>query len=128
MDTELILTRLQQLTGNLQPGDRTTAAELLNLRRSLAEHLKKDPALTVFGQRFHHDDAQHLDSTAKTIRSKFTDLEQFVATQPEIEETTTGSPLVFRRETEFHSNLLGNSVPSWGLGMAATRSFGPFID
>ena len=45
-----------------------------------------------------------------------------------VADDTTASPLVFRRTTAFQSSLLGNSVPVWGSGLAASQSFGPFLD
>ena len=41
---------------------------------------------------------------------------------------SAASPLIFRRETAFRSNLLGNSVPEWATGMAPSASYGPFLD
>jgi len=127
MEKELLFTRLQQLTGSLKPTQRTTAGDLHELQRSLAEQLVSDPSFTVFGERLHHEGAEHLEAVTRTTHEQFPHLSSLLEVPPRVEEGVA-APLVFRRETEFQNNLLGNSVPAWGSGMAATKSVGPFID
>jgi hypothetical protein len=125
MNRALILGRLQQLTGSLKPAPGTSVDELPALQRSLAEQFAADPAFTIFGNRLHHAAAQAEPSADLSIQSShLSDLLAGLA-PPEI---TGPAPLVFRRETDFSSNLLGNSVPLWGSGMAPTKTFGPFLD
>ena len=127
MEKELIFSRLQQLTGSLKPTQRTTTADLQELQRNLAEQLVRDPSFTVFGERLHHEGAEHLEAVTRPSLEQFRHVASIVEVPPRVEEGTA-PPLVFRRETEFQNNLLGNSVPAWGAGMAATKSVGPFID
>ena len=125
MNKQQIHTRLQQITGGLRPAAGADHEQLTKLQRSLAQQLAADPEFTVFGQRLHHEGAQHLEA--------FTDVDQFSHLDQLLEPAILAdepaiAPLVFKRETEFRSNLLGNSVPVWGSGLAAAESYGPFID
>src|SRR6267154_2381496 len=126
MNKQPLRTRLQQLTGGLKPVAGAANEQLRGLQKSLALQLTINPEFTVFGQRLHHEGAQHLEA-ATDMADEFSHLDELFD-QPAIESGPTIPPLVFRRETEFRSNLLGNSVPAWGSGMAVTESFGPFID
>lgn len=126
MNKDLTLTRLEHLTGNLRPTAGTTSEELRTLHRQLAEQLLENPAFTVTGNRLHHEGAEHLEA-ATDLSDGFPHLEDLFERSTRDAETPAAS-LVFRRETAFHNNLLGNSVPEWGSGMAVSRSFGPFVD
>jgi len=123
----VILGQLQQLTGSLRPAPGTSAAELSTLQRNLAEQFAADPGFTVSGNRLQHQAAQ--SDSAADLSARFSHLLD-VLTPPVAGQATVGAPapLVFRRETSFSSNLLGNSVPQWGSGMAPTKTFGPFLD
>jgi hypothetical protein len=125
MNRTLILGRLQQLTGSLKPAPGTSVDELHALQRSLAEQLVTDPGFTVSGNRLHHESAQ-ADPTAD-LSAQLGHLDTLLSglTAAVVPGPT---PLVFRRETGFSNNLLGNSVPSWASGMAPTKTFGPFLD
>jgi len=125
MTTQNLRTRLQQLTGGLEPTGGASADQLKKLQRSLAEQLVARPDFTVFGQRLHHEGAQHLEALTEEAE-EFSHLDELFD-QPTTEAAEV-APLVFRRETEFRSNLLGNSVPTWGSGLAVTESYGPFLD
>ncbi len=126
MEKELIFTRVEQLTGNLKPTGRASGADLKDLQQSLAESFADDPEFQVFGDRLHHAGAHQMEA-ASGPADRYTRLEELLEHRVVTEEPAV-PPLVFRRETEFHNNLLGQSVPVWGSGMAPTRSLGPFID
>jgi hypothetical protein len=125
MNRTLILGRLQQLTGSLKPAPGASVDELPALQRSLAEQLVTDPEFTVSGNRLHHESAQ-ADPTAD-LSAQLGHLDKLLSG---LTATVVPgpAPLVFRRETGFSNNLLGNSVPSWASGMAPTKTFGPFLD
>jgi hypothetical protein len=125
VNTSLILSRLQQIVGNLRPAPGTSAEELRALQRSLAQQLIADPAFRVLGNRVPDATAPPADpSPASGQFSHLSDmLERSAAPKP-----AAAPPLVFQRETAFRSSLLGNSVPEWGSGLAVSRTFGPFID
>ena len=127
MERERIFTRLQQLTGNLKPGDRTPANDLRKLQEALVTHLARDENFTVTGERLHHEGAEHLQATHEISFDHFAHLDPLIEPAAADEEFGV-APLVFRRATAFQSNLIGNSVPVWGSGLAASSSFGPFID
>lgn len=126
MNKQQLRTRLQQLTGSLKPAAGADNEQLKGLQRSLARQLAINPDFTVFGQRLHHEGAQQLEVVTQ-LADEFSHLDELFE-QPAVATGPTVAPLVFRRETEFRSNLLGSSVPVWGSGMAVTESFGPFID
>ncbi len=127
MDRERILTRLQQLTGNLKPSERSTARDLGELQRTLVKHLAKDADFAVSGERLHHEGVEHLEATREVSFDHFSHLDPIIRASIAADDTTV-TPLVFRRATEFQSSLVGNSVPAWGSGMAVSESFGPFLD
>lgn len=126
MEKELIFTRVEQLTGNLKPTGSASAEDLRALQRTLAESFADDPTFQVFGDRLHHEGAHQMEA-ASGPAGRFSHLEDLLERRIVTEEAGA-PPLVFRRETEFHNNLLGHSVPVWGSGMAPTRSLGPFVD
>ena len=126
MNTQHLRTRLQQLTGGLKPAGGAGAEQLKKLQYSLAEQLAADSDFTVFGQRLHHEGAEHLEAVAEDA-AQFSHLDELFE-RTDVTEPAEVAPLVFRRETEFRSNLLGNSVPVWGSGLAVAQSYGPFID
>ncbi len=123
MDTRVVLGKLHHLTGRLKPSADTSAADLTALERALAEHLVTHPELAVSGNRLGDVDAAD-DEIVDERLSHLADLLE----RPPAADTAEPAPLVFRRETAFRSALLGNSVPEWGAGMGASRTFGPFID
>src|SRR5205807_2507074 len=127
MDKTVILGRLQQLTGSLQPAPGTSADELSSLQRNLAEQLAADPGFTVSGNRLQHEAAPA--ETALDLSARFSHLSDALTAPPAAAAAVPApAPLVFRRETSFSSSLLGNSVPQWGSGMAPSKTFGPFLD
>src|SRR3954447_18439942 len=125
MDKDAILTRLHSLTGGLEPAPGARSDELLLLHRSLLEQLAINPDLAVSGNRTRQEFTQQAAS-AKASSDLSRLLDQLTARA--VTQAPTVTPLVFRRETAFNSNLLGNSVPSWGSGLGATRTYGPFLD
>ncbi len=129
MNRTLILSKLQQFTGKLRPAPGTSRDELRELQRHLAEHLIRDSEFTVSGNRLHHEAAEEMEGAADPAE-RFGHLSGLFedSRRTRREEAAAPPPRVFRRETAFHSNLLGNSVPEWAAGMAAGRSFGPFED
>jgi hypothetical protein len=120
-----ILTRLHSLTGSLKPAPGSKLDELLLLQRSLLEQLAVNPDLAVFGNRTRQEFTQPAASAEPSSHLSRL-LDQLTAQAATKAPTVT--PLVFRRETLFHSSLLGNSVPSWGSGLAPTQTYGPFLD
>ncbi|MEP6932968.1 MAG: hypothetical protein ABI988_03355, partial [Nitrospirota bacterium] len=125
MDKIASLRRLQQITGNIQPAAGSSADELSSLQRKLLEHLAADPDLTVSGNRAQPQFAQA--ESASDLSTKFSHLSDILMAPASAQSATT-PPLVFRRETSFSSSLLGNSVPTWGSGLAPSQTFGPFLD
>ena len=123
MDKQQIFSRLQQITGTLRTVNET--ADLQQLQRKLATELAINPHLEITGTQSPHEAADA--ETAIDLNKRFDHLTELLDKQG-LTGLNTGSPLVFRRETAFSNNLLGNSVPLWGSGMAATESFGPFLD
>jgi hypothetical protein len=125
MDKNAILTRLYSLTGGLKPAPGSSPNELSSLQRTLLEQLAGNPDLPVSGNRTRQEFAQptlSVDPSSPFVRF----LDQ-LASQTGTKKPTV-PPLLFRRETAFSSILLGNSVPSWGSGLAPSQSFGPFLD
>jgi hypothetical protein len=125
MNIPQIRTRLQQLTGGLRPAQGTGSDQLKALQRNLAAELAANADFSVLGHRLHHEGAQHLEVVSEE-GGEFSHLDKLFE-QP-LRAEGTPAPLVFKRETEFRSNLLGNSVPTWASGMAVTETFGPFLD
>ena len=116
MDTRALT--LQQIVGRLSAlGARKE--ELARFERRLAEHLAADANIAIRGNRLAHE----LDE----VSPREPDLQGDLFARP-TPSTGAGSPTVFRRETPFRSNLLGNSVPAWAIGAAPAESFGPFTD
>ncbi len=123
MDKQQIFSRLQQITGTLKPAHE--GASLDQLERKLATEMARNPDLDITGTQSPHEAA--VPETAIDLHKRFDHLTELLDKQA-LTGLNTGAPLVFRRETAFSNNLLGNSVPGWGSGMAATETFGPFID
>jgi hypothetical protein len=121
-----VLTRLQQLTSRLAAAPEAPRDELARFERALAEHLAANPNLTISGNRLQHEGSADLGIPDQELADRFPSLDDLL-TGPAA-GGTPASPLVFRRETAFRANLLGNSVPTWGAGIAPTKSFGPFVD
>jgi ubiquinone biosynthesis protein UbiJ len=65
MDRTQILTKLQQLTGNLKPTSRASAAELQSLQTNLAEHIARDSRFNVTGARMHHEGPAALEALSE---------------------------------------------------------------
>lgn len=127
MNRTLILSKLQQFTGKLRSAPGTSKDELRELERHLAEQLIRDSGFTVSGNRLHHEAAGEIEGAADPAE-RFGHLSGLFEDSRRALRVAAPAPRVFRRETAFHSNLLGNSVPEWGAGMAADKSFGPFED
>ncbi len=127
MDTRAQFTRLLHLTGRLTASHDAPSDELGRFERTLARHLRDDPHLTIRGNRLPHEASDILEEAPEAVSQRFRDLERELTRQPARAASAT-SPLIFRRETGFRSNLLGNSVPEWATGMAPTASYGPFLD
>jgi hypothetical protein len=126
MNKELILTRLEQLTGTLKAPSRSAGADLKALQHKLAQQLIQNPETTITGSWLHHAAAQET-SLAADSTARFAHLDDLFARAASIEPAPV-APLIFRRETAFRSDLLGSSVPAWGTGLAPSESFGPFLD
>lgn len=126
MNTRAHLARLQQLTGRLTALP-DAPEELGRFERTLARHLRDNAELTIRGNRLPHEGADTLEDAADAFAPGIENLESELARQPAA-ATSAASPVIFRRETAFRSNLLGNSVPEWALGMAPSASYGPFLD
>ena len=125
MDKDALLTRLHSLTGGLTPAPGSRSDELPLLQRNLLEQLAINPDLAVSGNRTRQEFTQPVAFTEPS--SDFSRLLDRLAAQAATQLPTV-TPLVFRRETVFNSSLLGNSVPSWGSGLAPTQTYGPFLD
>ena len=120
------LARLQQLTGRLTPSP-DAPDELGRFEHTLARHLRDNADITIRGNRLPHEGADALDEATDAFANRLRDTEAELARQPAA-TTLAGSPVIFRRETAFRSNLLGNSVPEWATGMAPSATYGPFLD
>ena len=97
----------------------TGKEELARFERRLAEHLAADANIAIRGNRLAHESTTSA-CASRTGRATF-----LPARHP---RPGPESPTVFRRETPFRSDLLGNSVPAWAIGAAPAESFGPFAD
>jgi hypothetical protein len=126
VNTRAHLARLQQLTGQLTPSP-DAPDELGRFERRLARHLRDNADLTIRGNRLPIEGADILEDATDSFAERILNLEADLARQPAAAATTT-SPVIFRRETAFRSNLLGNSVPEWATGMAPSATYGPFLD
>ena len=127
MTTPAHVVRLQHLTGRLTPSSDAAADELGRFERTLARHLRDHPDLTIRGNRLPHEGSDLLEEESDAFAHRIRDLETELAGH-RTGAPSAAAPLVFRRETAFRSNLLGNSVPEWGAGMAPSASYGPFLD
>src|SRR5579859_6243490 len=131
MDKSLLFTGLQQLTGDLKPSNDAETKQLQGLQQELAQALISHPALSVTGSRLIDSGfAQPVQASAqKASPAGFAYIEKLLQAgilnlNPPAQPPQP-APLVFRRETPFRSNLLGNSVADWGVGMAPDKTFGP---
>jgi hypothetical protein len=127
VNTHAHLARLQQLTGRLTPSPNAPTNELDRFERTLAQHLRNNADLTIRGNRLPYEGADLLDGETDVFAHRIRNLESELARQP-AGSAPTASPVIFRRETAFRSNVLGNSVPEWATGMAPSASYGPFLD
>jgi hypothetical protein len=126
MNKNEVLTKLDQLLGHLKPAQGVTGDDLKTLHRKIAEQLTQHPELNISGNRAHHETAPQFESVEEPF-DRFSHLDDLFERTSPVGESTT-SPLIFRRETAFRNTFVGNSVAAWGSGLAATESFGPFID
>ena len=126
MTTPAHLVRLQHLTGRLSASPSAPTDELDRFERTLAQHLRDHPDLTIRGNWLTDEGAPVLEDASDALAQRLRNLETALAGQSAGPASAT-APLVFRRETAFRSNLLGNSVPEWGTGMAPSASYGPFV-
>ena len=110
---------VQHLVGRLTITDATRAEDLARLERTLTDHARRFPRLTVLGNQLSHE------TVAEAIHETF---DATAAGVLAAEAAPGPAPLVFRRETAFRSPLLGNSVPEWAVGTSPSESFGPFVD
>jgi hypothetical protein len=126
VSTPALFDRLRQLTGRLTAAPGAPEGELPRFERALAEHLRAHPDLSVRGNRMAFDTVEGAADAeaADVLAGRF----EAAPGRPAAEPGTTPAPQVFRRETAFRSTLLGNSVPAWGVGMAPSATFGPFVD
>ena len=127
MTTPAHFVRLQHLTSRLTSSSNAPADELGRFQRTLAQHLRDHPDLTIRGNRLPHEGSDVLEDESGAFAQRVRNLETELAGQP-AGSAPAAAPLVFRRETAFRSTLLGNSVPEWGTGMAPSASYGPFLD
>lgn len=126
MNSPAHLARLQQLTGRLTPSPEAPD-ELGRFERTLARHLRDNADLTIRGSRLPHEGAAVLDDATDAFANRMHEIEAELGRQPAA-TPPAASPVIFRRETAFRWNLLGNSVPEWATGMAPSASYGPFLD
>ncbi len=126
MNKDVILTRLQHLTGSLKSASDPSGRDLKTLRTKLAQELIQNPELTISGNRLPHEATPPAELVTDSFDgfSHLNDLLEKIIPNEHAEI----SPLIFRRETAFRNSLLGNSVPQWGAGMAPSQTFGPFLD
>jgi hypothetical protein len=122
MDKTQLVDSLQQLTGNLKPRGQAELKELDALERNLAQTLLDHPGLSVTGNQLLNASAREQSGVGA---ARLTHLADLLLRQPPTAGTSPPAPLVFRRETAFRNNLLGGSVPDWGIGLAPSQSFGP---
>jgi len=126
VDSRAQLARLQELTGRLTASP-DAPAELGRFERVLARHLRDNAGTTIRGNRLPHEGAGALDAATDAFTDRIREIESDLARQPAA-AAPADAPVIFRRETAFRSNLLGNSVPEWATGMAPSASYGPVLD
>ncbi|WP_293676944.1 hypothetical protein [uncultured Phenylobacterium sp.] len=115
------LSDVRRLTARLSdPGP--GGGELQRLRSTLARVAGAQPGLELRGHQLGFETIEELD--AQLAGDQLDEIEPNL--QPAA--ASVAAPLVFRRETGFRSDLLGNSVPDEAVGMAPAETFGPFID
>ena len=126
VDTRARFAQLYQQVGRVRLDADTPADELDRFHRAIARAYAANPDLRITGNRLAHEGSDAIvdPDHARTFADRIADA---VAT-PATAADSIASPVIFRRETAFRSNLLGHSVPDWGTGMAPTVSFGPFLD
>jgi hypothetical protein len=126
VDTRARFTQLYQQIGRVTLDADTPGDELDRFHRALAGVHAVNPDLRITGNRLAHEGADAIvdPEHARAFADRIAD----AVAKPPTAADTTASPRIFRRETAFRSNLLGNSVPEWATGMAPAVSFGPFLD
>lgn len=109
--------------GRLSAAAGTSVRELERFERELAHLRRAHPDLAIHGNRLPlGTSAEGLDQHAPPPHVPEPEPEPFEAL------SSGAAPRLFRRDTAFRSNVLGHSVPEWGIGMAPTQTFGPFLD
>jgi len=126
VSTPALFDRLRQVTGRLTAAPGAPEDELARFERALVEHLREHPDLSIHGNRLVFDASEPAAETQATSAEAVRVGPSL--TIPAVESGRTPGVRVFRRETAFRSTLLGNSVPEWGVGMAPSTTFGPFVD
>jgi hypothetical protein len=114
MDTR----EVRRLVGKLAITRGTSARDLARLERTVGEHVRRFPNLTVFGNRLSHE----------TVDEEILDTPDVRSSDQVLDAASGPAPLIFRRETAFRSAFIGNSVPDWAVGVEPAQSFGPFLD
>jgi len=120
------MARLQQLTGRLTSTP-DAPDELGRFQRTLVKHLRANADLPIRGNWLPHEGADIVEEAGEGFSEHVRGLDMELAREPTGSPPVV-SPLIFRRETAFRSNLLGSSVPEWATGMAPSASYGPFLD
>jgi hypothetical protein len=118
-----LFAKLRHLTNGLAVSSEAVPGEIERLQDMLAEVLHAHPDFAILGNRPAFEVT--VDSTEPPLSEALIARVGAILAQP---AAPAAAPIVFRRETAFRSNLLGNSVPDAAVGMAPTESFGPFID
>ena len=127
MDTRARFGQLYQQVGRVTLDADTPADELDRFHRAIARAYAANPDLRISGNRLAHaaDPTRSWIEISAYVADRIADAVAAPATAAD----TIASPVIFRRETAFRSNLLGNSVPDWGArAWRPPSSFGPFLD
>jgi hypothetical protein len=111
MSRSNLLQALVAFTGDVKPSRETTAAELADLRRAVAQSLAASPPAPAGGW-------------AASADEKLLSELQYLIAHPAADALPSR---VLRREAPV-GNLTDRSIPDWAAGQAATRTFGPFLD
>jgi hypothetical protein len=125
MNQQLLISKLIELTGGLQPTQSASLNDLQNVRRSLAysfsqgqiEPDEKRSTFEAFGQIPIEEIDDSLVSELQEIISQFEGREN----QPQ-------NFTIFRRELPVLSSQIPASVPPWAAGQKIEKTVGPFID
>jgi hypothetical protein len=129
MDKFLVLNELRRLTGALAPAPGAHRDSLQSFERVVVAALLADSDVPVTGHQLAQEGLGASDEAGEALH-RFAHLDALFAepvSRPRA-EASVASPLIFRRETAFRSDLVGLSMPTWSAGMAPSETFGPFID